>query len=52
MKNVNELYKKHYNDYKSDSDTDDELNQAKKKKSDHNQFKLANKIDKGLKLNE
>ena len=26
MKNVNELYKKHYNDYKSDYDRDDELN--------------------------
>ena len=42
MKNVNELYKKNYN----------ESNQAKKKKFDHNQFTLANKTDKGLKLDE
>ena len=30
MKNVDELYKKYYNAYKSDYDTDDELNEAKK----------------------
>ena len=32
MKNVDELYKKHYNFYKNDFDNDDELNEAKKKK--------------------
>ena len=52
MKNVNELYKKYYNNYKSGYDTDDELNEAKKKKFDHNQFKLVDKTDKELKLDE
>ena len=33
MKNVDELYKKYYNAYKSDYDTDDELKEVKKKKS-------------------
>ena len=36
MKNVDELYKKYYNAYKSDYDTDDELKGAKKKKFDQN----------------
>ena len=31
MKNVNELYKKYYNAYKNDYNTDAELNEAKKK---------------------
>ena len=52
MKNVNELYKKYYNNYKSGYDTDDELNETKKKKFDHNQFKLVDKTDKELKLDE
>ena len=52
MKNVNELYKKYYNNYKSGYDTDDELNEAKKKNFDHNQFKLVDKTDKELKLDE
>ena len=30
MKNVEELYKKYYNAYKSDYGTDNELNKAKK----------------------
>ena len=30
MKNVDELYKKYYNAYKSDYETDDELKGAKK----------------------
>ena len=34
MKNVDELYEKYYNAYKSDYDTDDELNEAKNKKFD------------------
>ena len=37
---------KYYNAYKSDYDTDDELNEAKKKKFDYKQFKLGNKTDK------
>ena len=32
MENVDELYEKYYNSYKSEYDTDDELNGAKKKK--------------------
>ena len=31
MKNVEELYGKYYNAYKSDYDSEDELNEAKKK---------------------
>ena len=31
MKNVDKLYKKYYNAYKSDYDTDDELNKTKRK---------------------
>ena len=31
MKNVDELYEKYYNAYKNDYDTDNELNEAKKK---------------------
>ena len=52
MKNVDEPYAKYYSAYKSDYDTDDELNEAKKKKFDHNQFKLIDKADKELKLDE
>ena len=52
MKNVDELYEKYYNTYKSDYETDDELNEAKKKKFDRNQFKLVDKTDKELKLDE
>ena len=33
MKNVDKIYKKCYDDSKSDYDTDDELNEAKKKKN-------------------
>ena len=46
MKNVYELYKKYYNAYKSNYDTDDELKGVKKKKFDHKQFELDNKINK------
>ena len=52
LKNVNELYEKYCNAYKSDSDTGDELNEAKKKKFDHNQFKLVHKTDKELKIDK
>ena len=43
MKNVDELYKKYYNAYKNDYDTDNELNEAKKKEFDYRQFELADK---------
>ena len=52
MKNVDELYAKYYSAYKSDYDTDYELNEAKKKKFEDNQFKLIDKTDKDLKLDE
>ena len=38
--------RKVYNACKSDYDTNDELNEAKKKKFDYKQFKLGNKTDK------
>ena len=38
MKNVDEFYKKYCNAYKSKYDTDDELNEAKPKRFDHNQL--------------
>ena len=52
MKNGGELYRKYYNAYKSDYDTDDELNEAKKKKFDYKQFKLVDKTDEELKMDE
>ena len=52
MKNVDELYKKNYNAYESDYDTDDELKEAKKKKFDPKQFELDDKINKESKLDE
>ena len=52
MKNVNELYKKYYNAYKSDYDADDELKEDKKKKVDYKQFELGNEINKESKLGE
>ena len=52
MKNVDELYKKYYNGYKNDYDTDDELNETKKKKIDYKQFELFDKTDKKLTLDE
>ena len=50
IKNVDELYEKYYDVYKNDYDTDDELNEAKKKKFDYKQFGLFDKTDKKLKL--
>ena len=50
MKNIDELYKKYYNAYKNDYDTD-ELNEAKKKKIDYKQFELFDKTDKKSKQN-
>ena len=52
MKNVDELDKKYCNTYKSDYDNDDELKEAKKKKFDHKQFELNDKINKESKLDE
>ena len=51
MKSINEK-KKYYNVYKNGYDTNDELNEAKKKTFDHNHFKLVDKTDKELKLDE
>ena len=50
IKNVDELYEKYYNAYKNDYDTDNEINEAKKKEFDHRQFKLFDKTDKKSKL--
>ena len=52
MKNVDELYEKYYNAYKSDYDTDDELKKDKKKKFDYKQFELDDEINKESKLDE
>ena len=52
MKNVDELYKNYYNVYKSDYDTDDELNEDKKRNFDNKQFELDDKISKEPKLDE
>ena len=50
IKNVDELYKKYCNAYKSDYDTDNELNEAKKKKFDYKSFELLDETDKKSKL--
>ena len=50
IKNVNEPYKKYYGAYKNDYDTDDELNEAKKKKFDYKEFELGAKKDEKSKL--
>ena len=52
MKNLDELYKKYYDAYKSDYETHNELNEAKKKKFDYKQFGLVDKTDKESKLDE
>ena len=52
MKNVDEPYEKHYNAYKDIYDNDYELNESKKKELDHKQFKLHDKINKELRLDE
>ena len=46
MKNVEELYRKYYNAYKSDYDCVDELNEAENKRFDYKQFELVNKTNK------
>ena len=43
MKNINELYEKYHDAQKNYYDTDDVLNEAKKKKTDYKQFKLGDK---------
>ena len=50
MKNVDELYKKYYDAYKNDYDSDNELNEGKKKKFDYKQFELFDKTNKELTL--
>ena len=50
MKNVDELYEKYYDAYKNDYDSDDELHETKKKKTDYKQFELFDKTDKKSKL--
>ena len=52
IKNVDKLYEKYYSAYKSDYDTADELNEAKKKKFDYKQFISGNRADEELKLDE
>ena len=52
IKNVDKLYEKYYNAYKSDYDIADELNEAKKKKFDYKQFISGNQADEELKLDE
>ena len=48
MKNVDELYKKYYDAYKNDYDSDNELSEGKKKKFDYKQFELFDKTNKEL----
>ena len=50
MKNVDKIYKKYYDACNSDYDTNDELNEAKKKKFDYKHFELVEKTEKGSKL--
>ena len=52
IKNVDRFYKKCYNAYKSNYDTDGALNEAKKKTFGKKQFELVDKTDKELKLDE
>ena len=52
MKTVNELYEKYYSHYKNDYDTDDGLDESKKKRFDYKQFELFDKTDKKLTLDE
>ena len=52
MKSVDELYEKYCNAYKNDYDTDDGLDEGKKKKIDYKQFELYDKTDKKSKIYE
>ena len=51
MKNVGELCERYYSAYKSDYDTDGELNETERENCDHKQFELVGKTDKESKLN-
>ena len=44
MKNVNELYKNYYSEYKSNFDTDNQLKKNKNKKINYKPFELDNII--------
>ena len=50
MKNVDELYENYYNACENGYDTDNELNEAKKKEFDYRQFEMFDKTDKKSKL--
>ena len=50
MKNVDQLYEKYYSAYKNDCDSDDGLNEAKKKTFGYKQFELFDKTNKKPKL--
>ena len=52
MKNIDELYKKCYNAYKKDYKGENGLYKAKKKNFDLKQFKIDDKTDEELKLDE
>ena len=52
MKNVNELYKNYYDDYKSNYYGNDKLGQDEKKKFNYKQFELGDEINKEPKLDE
>ena len=43
MKNVDKIYENYYDASKSDYDTDNELNEAKKKNIGYRKFELGNK---------
>ena len=49
---MDEFYKKYYYAFKNDYDTDDELNEAKQKKSDYKRFQFVDKPDEESKLDE
>ena len=46
MKNVDNLYEKYYDAFKSDYDTTDELTRNKKEKYGYKQFEIDDKISK------
>ena len=50
MENVDKLYEKYYDAYKDDYDTNDELNEAKKKEFNYTKFKLEDKKNEKSKL--
>ena len=50
--NVDNLYEKYYDAFKSDYDTTDELTRNKKEKYGYKQFEIDDKISKQSKLDE